>query len=366
MLAKRLNQFDSSAIQKALSGGATGDVIDLSIGYPIENTPSYIKNAGSAAIKHNITRYMPANGPLALRNAIAKKLATENHITVSADQVAVTPGLTTAILIAYLAVLDPGDEILIADPCFPPYKSLANLVGAKVVSIDTYPDFQLTAERLNPYITAKTKLMVINSPNNPTGAVYPEAELRKIAGLAKQNNLLVISDEIYEYFCFSKPHFSIGSIYPNTLTFNGFSKSYAMTGWRVGYVAGPRIIIDAVSSLLQYAVFSSTSISIAAAQEALTRKPIEITNAYREKWQTVSKLLADRSGGGIEGAFYAFLKTPGEQNDQGVCDQLLANGVRVLPGSAFSDRHDYFRVAYTAAKPQLDKALQIITSLYLK
>lgn len=364
MLAKRLTNFDSTAIQKALSGGGASDIIDLSIGYPIEDTPRYIKEAGKRAIDHNLTRYQPANGPLKLRQAIAAKLAKDNDIKVSVDQVTVTPGLTTAILITYLALLDPGDEVLVADPGFPPYHSLAELIGAKAVMVNTFPDFQLTTERLEAHIGPKTKVIVINSPNNPTGAIYPESELRKIADLAHQHNLVVISDEIYEYFAFGQPHFSIGSIYDQTLTFNGFSKSYAMSGWRVGYVAGPQTIIDALNSLLQYAVFSSTSISMAAAEAALAQKPVELTNAYRSKWEMVTRQLAEHSVRGLDGAFYAYIKAPRNTTGAQVAELLLQKGVRVLPGSIFGSHDDYIRIAYTANKTDLGSALRLINELY--
>lgn len=364
MISKRLHNFDSSAIQKAFALAATiKDPIDLSIGYPIENTPEPVKAAGIAAITENFTRYTASNGIPELRAALAAKLKKENNLSVDADQIAVTPGLTTAILIAYMALLDPGDEVLIADPHFPPYVSLAQLVGATAVTVNTYPDFQLTAARIEKCITPRSKVLVINTPSNPTGAIYPEAELRNIAALAKKHNLVIISDEIYEYYSYGAPHFSIGSIYPNTLTFNGFSKSHAMTGWRIGYIAGPAEAINAINQLLQYTVFSSSSIAQKAAIAALATRPSEMYESYSHKRDVTRSALGDFIDAGADGAFYAFIKTPPHVTDLQFCEQAVRHGVIVLPGSAFSSRNDYFRMAYVTDKTRLKKGLETIRSL---
>jgi aspartate/methionine/tyrosine aminotransferase len=280
-LAKRLQNFDSSKIRAAFEFAEDiPNLIDLSIGFPEDDTPDYVKLAAAEAIKNNHTRYTAANGLAALRQAIARKLEKENQISATPDSITITPGVTTGILLSYLAILDPGDEILLPDPFFPPYHDLAVMLGAKAVLVDTAPTFQLTAALIEPLITAKTKALVVNSPNNPSGAVYPKEELVKIAALAKKHGLLIISDEIYEHFTYDAEHFSIGSIYRETLTLNGFSKGYAMTGWRIGYIAGPQMIIDAINELQQYTVFSSSSISQHAALAALRQRPRDIAVNY--------------------------------------------------------------------------------------
>ena len=206
MLAKRLQHFDSSFIRQAFD--RAGDVpgsVDLSIGFPEDDTPDYIKAAGISAIQDGFTRYMPSNGIFELRAAVAEKLSRENNIPATPDQVTITPGVTTGILLTYMALLDPGDEVLLPDPFFPPYRDLATMLDAKAVLMDTNPTFQLTAKQIAQHITQKTKILVINSPNNPSGAVYPEPELRKIAALAKKHGLIIISDEIYEHFAYDTP-----------------------------------------------------------------------------------------------------------------------------------------------------------------
>jgi aspartate/methionine/tyrosine aminotransferase len=365
MIAKRLKQFDSSAIRRAFElAQEIPDPIDLSIGYPEDNTPDYIKNAGIKAIKENFTQYTPSNGMFELREAVAKKLESENKIKVGSDQVTITPGVTTGILLTYLAILDPGDEVLLPDPFFPPYRDLAVMLGAKVTYIDTFPSFQLTAEQIKPLITKRTKILVINSPNNPSGAVYPEAELRKIAKLAQKHGIIIISDEVYEHFSYDISHFSIGSIYPRTVTLNGFSKAYAMTGWRVGYIAAPMDIIAAINELQQYIVFSSCSVSQKAALAAFRHHPIVLTNKYRIKRDlTVNILSKHFEVQGAQGAFYAFVKVPEGMKDFDFMDLAAKENVIILPSSAFSSRDDYFRIAFCADKKTLFKGLSVITRL---
>lgn len=365
MIAKRLANFDSSYIREAFSRiREIPDPIDLSIGFPEDDTPDYIKAAAIRAINNGFTRYTPSNGIFELRVALAEKLSRENGVKTTPETVTVTPGVTTGIMLAYLAVLDPGDEILIPDPYFPPYFDLARLLGAVPVAIDTYPSFQLTAALVERYVTAKTKVLVINSPNNPSGAVYPERELRKIAKVAAKHGLLVISDEIYEHFCYDTPHFSIGSIYPKTVTMNGFSKAYAMTGWRVGYMAGPREVIEAVNQLQQYTVFSNSSISEKAALAALRHSPIRLTRKYHNKRDLVVKYLDGAyEMYGSSGAFYAFVPVPAGMTDLEFCAAALKHNVIILPSRAFSNRRDYVRIAFAANHSTLVKGLKILRGL---
>jgi aspartate aminotransferase/aminotransferase len=362
-LANRLKNFDSSTIRNAFSlAGHIIDPIDLSIGYPADDTPKYIKQAGIDAVKSNHTRYTPTNGIPELRDALSKKLLEDNDIDVLAENITVTPGVTTAILLCYLALLDPGDEVLLPDPFFPPYRDLASMLGAQPVLVDTAPSFQLTAELIEPLITKKTKVLVINSPNNPSGAIYPEKELRKIVSLARKHNITIISDEVYEYFIYTTPHFSVGSIYDNVLTLNGFSKSYAMTGWRVGYVAGPQPLIEAINELQQYIVFSSSSIGQYAALEALKNKPA-IAGKYKNK-RDLS--LAELSRAfpnihGADGAFYIFLQLPPETEDMRFVNQVSHKGVIILPGSAFSQHKNYVRVSFASEEKNLKEGLARIS-----
>lgn len=362
-LAKRLEKFDSSKIRTAFElAKDIPNSIDLSIGFPEDDTPKYIKSAGIKAINEGRTRYTPSNGILELRQVIADKLRTKNQIETDAENITITPGVTTGIMLAYMATLDRGDEVLLPDPFFPPYKDLALLLGAVPKLIDTAPSFQLTAKLLEPHITPKTKLLIINSPNNPSGAIYPEGELRKIAALAKKHKLLIISDEIYENFSYDIKHFSIGSIYPNTLTLNGFSKGYAMTGWRIGYINGPSEIIKGINELQQYMVFSSSSIGQYAALEAFRYGTDKMVCKYVKKRDHSAEILSQAFPDicGAQGAFYFFLKLPIDITDVGFVNHMAHRGVVVLPGSAFSQHKDYIRISFAAETKNLNKGLELI------
>lgn len=364
-VAQRLNYFDSSDFQEAIKKQLElTHPIDLSIGVPEELTAKHIKAAAIKAIKKDKTVYTPANGLPELRQAIANKLVGENGIHATLDTVSVVPGLTTGQLLVYLAILDPGDEIIIMDPYYPPYPSLASMIGAHVVYVSTLPTFQPDLPAIEASITNRTKAIVVNSPNNPTGAVYSEITLRKIAALADKHNLLVISDEIYEHFVYDSKHFSIGSIYPNTITMNGFSKEYGMTGWRLGYVNGPAEIIAAINELLQYTVMSSSSIAQHAALAALTKRP-QILDHYRKKRNFVLKKLQQLGYDthGLQGAYYAFFKAPHDLTDVEFINRATDHGLILVPGRAFSRLHGFVRVSYGADMATLKRGMAVLEKL---
>jgi aspartate aminotransferase/aminotransferase len=239
------------------------------------------------------------------------------------------------------------------------------MVGARVVYVSTLPTFQPDLAAIEASITDKTKVIVINSPNNPSGAVYPEATLRKIVEIATRHNILLISDEIYEHFAFDVKHFSIGSIYPNTITMNGFSKEHAMTGWRLGYISGPQEIINAINELQQYVVMSSSSIAQHAAIAALTQKPAGVIERYRHKRDIAVDRLT-KAGyvvGGAQGAFYIFVKAPHDLTDLEFVERANAHGLVIVPGRAFSQLHGYIRISYGASLQTLEKGLDIMEKI---
>jgi aspartate/methionine/tyrosine aminotransferase len=364
-ISHRLDFFDSGDFRNAVHRRQTfKNPIDLSIGIPEELTAEHIKAAGIHAIQHDKTTYAPANGIPELRAALAEKLRNENGVPATADTVTIVPGLTTGQLLVYLAILDPGDEVIVFDPYYPPYPHLASMVGAHVVYCSTLPTFQPDLPTLEASITNRTKLIVINSPNNPSGVVYTEATLRKIAQIAEHHNLLVISDEIYEHFVYDVPHFSIGSIYPNTITMNGFSKEYAMTGWRVGYISGPSEIIEAINELQQYVVMSSSTIAQHAALEALKHRP-NLTQKYREKRDFVMTHMEQM---GIEvhgsgGSFFTFFKAPNDMTDLEFVERAAEHELILVPGRAFSRLHGFVRLSYGADLPTLHRGMTALEKL---
>ncbi len=365
-IAQRLKYFDSSDFREVFDQKTKlPHPIDLSVGEPEESTTDYIKEAGIHAIRENKTKYTPANGIPELRAAIAKKLREENSLaTASEENVTVVPGLTTGQLLIYMAILDPGDEILVMDPYYPPYNYLASSIGARVTLIPVLPDFQPNLLLIEAAITSRTKAIVINSPNNPTGAVYSEVTLHKIAQIAEKHNLLVISDEIYEHFVYEGKHFSIGSIYPNTLTLNGFSKEFAMTGWRIGYIAGPQEIINAINELQQYMVFASSSIAQYAALAALTKRP-DTNGRYAKKRDLVKESLKKMGYDihGMHGAFYSFFKAPGDLTDTDFVEKLAEHNLILVPGRAFSQLRGFVRLSYGAPQDLLTEGLRVLSEV---
>lgn len=364
-ISHRLEYFDSGDFRNAVKQKQTfKNPIDLSIGVPEELTAEHIKAAGIQAIKNDKTVYAPANGLPELRAALAKKLVEENGVPATEDSVTIVPGLTTGQLLVYLAILDPGDEVIIFDPYYPPYPHLASMVGAHVVYCSTLPTFQPDLPALEASITNRTKLIVINSPNNPSGVVYSESTLRKIAQIAEHHNLLVISDEIYEHFVYDKHHFSIGSIYPNTITMNGFSKEYAMTGWRVGYVSGPMEIIDAINELQQYVVMSSSTIAQHAALEALRHRP-DLTQKYSQKRDLVLSHLEHMgiTAHGADGAFFTFFKAPNDLTDIEFVQKAAEHELILVPGRAFSRLHGHVRLSYGADIETLKRGMSALDKL---
>jgi aspartate aminotransferase len=366
LIAQRLSYFDSSDFREAIKKQTQlEEPVDLSIGIPEELTPEHVKAAGIRAIEEDKTTYTPANGLPELREAIARKLQTDNNIPCGASNITVVPGLTTGQLLVYLALLDPGDEVVLFDPYYPPYPHLASMLEARVVYVSTLPTFQPDLNALEAAITDKTKLIVINSPNNPSGAVYTEETLRAIVDIAERSNIILVSDEIYEHFVYDDKHFSVGSIYPNTVTLNGFSKEYAMTGWRLGYICAPQEIADAINELVQYVVFSSSTIAQHAALAALEKKPTDIVEKYRKKRDFVVSELT-RMGykvQGAQGAFYVFVKAPHNLTDTEFINKATEHGLIVVPGRAFSQLHGFIRISYGAEMHILEKGMRILEQI---
>jgi aspartate aminotransferase len=365
-ISDRLKHFDSSQFQEVFRRQQQlKDPIDLSIGIPEELTPEHIKAAGIRAIQNDHTTYTPANGLPALREAICKKLADRNGIHLEPSQVTVVPGLTTGLLLLYLAILDPGDEIIVMDPSYPPYEALATAIGAEAMTVLTLPTFHPDVAAIEASITNRTRAIILNTPNNPTGTVYTKEDMIAVAKIAEKNGIWLISDEIYEHFVYEGEHFSVGSMYPNTITMNGFSKGYAMTGWRLGYIAGPQSVIDAINQLQQYTVFSSSSIAQHAAIEAMNQPVTADYHKYQAKRELVVERLTAMGLNvhGAQGAYYVFFQAPFGLTDLEFVDKAADRNVLLVPGRAFSSRHGYVRLSYGATMEQLKKGLDVIEIL---
>jgi aspartate aminotransferase/aminotransferase len=231
------------------------------------------------------------------------------------------------------------------------------------VLVETYPDFRPDPQRIAAAITDKTRLLIVNSPTNPTGVVYRRDELKAIAEIAAQRDLLILSDEIYEFFCYDEPFVSMASLYDNTLLMRGFSKSYAMTGWRMGWVAGPKVILEKMAMLQQYSFVCAPSMAQKAALVAMETDVSSHVADYKRKRDRVFDALAGPFGMiKPEGAFYAFVPAPGGEATAFVT-RAIANNVLVIPGNVFSRRDTHFRLAYTTDDERLEKGLEILVGL---
>ena len=337
-----------------------GEFVNLSIGQPHFTASDDVKQAAMKAIEENCNTYTPTAGILELRQKIAKKLQKKNNIAQARpEDIIVTAGVSGALFLAFSAVLDPEDEIIVPDPYFVLYKQILDFLEVKTVFLDTYPNFHPNAEKLEKLITAKTKAIIINSPNNPTGAVYSQEELTQIAELARKHNLIIFSDEIYEDFDYDQKFFSIGSIYEKTITLNGFGKSHSITGWRLGYAHGPAEIIAGMNKLQQYTFVCAPSFAqFALAGEENITPSAEVKN-YQAKRNYIYENLKDKYELNIpEGAFYAFIKIPKNKNN--FVDELIKNKLLVVPGQVFSARDDYFRLSFAASDEELEKGVEIL------
>ncbi len=364
MLSHRIKNLKPSGIRKLfdLAFGSKNDLVDFSIGQPHFKVPDAVKRAAKEAIDNDFSRYTPTLGIPELRAAVAKKLEKENGIKAQADNVIITTGTSGGIFLALSAILDPGDEIIIPDPYFVLYNQVAAFLGARIILWDTYPDFQVKPETLASLITPKTKAIIVNSPNNPTGAVYNEAVLRKVARIAAEHGLVILSDEIYEYFDYDNRFFSIGSLYGRTVTVNGFSKSHALTGWRIGYAHGPSEIIEAMGKLQQYTYVCAPALAQAAALAALKNLPREQYREYARKRDLVNDELKDKFNLiKPQGSFFAFPAIPtGMKN---FTETAMKAGVLVVPGTVFSTRDTNFRLSYAVEDKALKQGLKLLKNI---
>jgi aspartate aminotransferase len=355
------------------------DVVNLTAGEPDFDTLPAAREGGIAAIEQGFTRYTPTPGIAELREAIAKKLKDDNGLEYKAGQVVVSNGAKQSIYNALMVLLDPGDEVVIPTPAWVSYPEMVRLAGGVPVMVDTEPDqYRLDAKGLAAAITPRTKVILLNNPSNPTGVVYTDAELRMVAELAVEHDLYVISDEIYEKLTYGAEFISIASLGPEilqrTITVNGFSKAYAMTGWRMGYAAANGEIAEAMSSFQSQVTSGASSISQKAALAALRadQAPVE---AMRVQFDRRRRYVADRLqrmpgvhlDGLPEGAFYIFprvdelygKRADGIEIDGSIrfAEALLERArVAVVPGLPFgSDRH--IRLSYACSLETLTEGM---------
>ena len=361
-LAERISRIDSSGIRKVFALAANMEnPCNLSIGQPHFDVPDPIKEKGIEAIKNGQNRYTQTGGNPSLKDKVRAKLSSKK--TIDKDGVLITSGTSGGILLSFMALFDPGDEVLCPEPYFVMYKHLLNLIGVKPVYVDLYPDFRMTRERLEPMITERTKGILLNSPANPTGIVASREDLEGVTALARERDLLVISDEIYDLFVYDDPFLSIGDLYENSLILGGFSKTYSMTGWRLGYAVGPADIVKAMEELQQYSFVCAPSVGQAMAEAALDFD----MSPYREEYAKKRDLIYEGLKNDFEvekpgGAFYIFPKAPKNDGDAFVAE-AIKNDLLIVPGSVFSEKKTHFRISFAAEEATIKRGLEILKRL---
>ncbi len=362
MIADRMREFEASGIRKVFDlAQKIKDPVDLSIGQPDFDIPEDVKKEAIKAIERGDNRYTVTQGMPALREKIQEIEKKEQGI--KGENLMVTSGVAGALTLAFMVLINPGDEVLVPDPYFVSFKHLINLCGGKIKFIDTYPDFKLTPERILPNISTRTKILIINSPSNPTGVVGNPEHLVEICEIAKKHNLIIISDEIYRKFTYDVPYQSIGKYYENTLTCGGFSKTYAMTGWRLGYASGPAKIIEEMIKLQQYSFICAPSISQAAGIKALDIDVSGYVEDYKKKRDLVYNGIKERySVTKPDGAFYFFPQVPWGTDEEFVTEAIKRE-LLIIPGSVFSEKNTHFRLSYAAPSKTLEQGIEILNSL---
>jgi aspartate aminotransferase len=359
-----------SAIAKKLTASGL-DIIDMGVGEPDFDTPKHIVEAGCNSIRMGETHYAPTAGIPELRSAIADKLCSENMLAVTSDDIVVTPGAKMAIFAAVQSLLQEGDECVLIGPSWVSYEPCVAFAGARVVWSDVDKDF-LPVE-LSETVTPKTRLLLVNSPSNPTGAVFNQKVQEEIRDLACDHDLFVISDEIYEKIIYGHNHISIGSLpgmEDRTITTNGFSKAYAMTGWRLGYLTGPKETMKWVTRLLSHSVSQATTFVQRAGVAALRGPQDEVAAMVKEFRVRRDLLVSGLRELGIPcstpgGAFYVFPDVSQFGGGDVFTERLLKDAlVAATPGSAFGPGGvNYVRLSYATSQARIMQALERIEKM---
>ncbi|MHC5005282.1 MAG: pyridoxal phosphate-dependent aminotransferase [Planctomycetota bacterium] len=374
LISDRCRAIDVSGIRRVFELGAKlADPINLSIGQPDFAVPEPIKSAAIDAIRADRNGYTLTQGSDELLGAITRRLREDVGWDAPGDELGlmVTSGTSGALLLAFMALLNPGDEAIIGDPYFVIYPALGTLSGATVVYADTYPDFRMTAERVEPLITGRTRLLLVNSPGNPSGAVLSGAELRDLVELCEARGIVLVSDEIYDTFtygdaledgrCPSPARFG-----RQMLLVRGFGKTYGCTGWRMGYAAGPAPLVRQMAKLQQYTFVCAPSMAQAGCAAAFDVDMSAHVDAYRRKRDMVMSALDDVARiAAPGGAFYAFVEVPAALGCTAseFVERAIERNVLVIPGSVFSRRDTHFRISYATDDDRLREGLAILRSL---
>lgn len=366
-LAERTTLIDASGIRKVFALGATlKDPVNLSIGQPEFDVPEAVKEAAIGAIRDGQNRYSQTAGENTVLEMLCPRVKADTGW--DAPQVMLTNGVSGGLLLAFMALINPGDEVIVPDPYFVMYKHLVRMLGGKCVFVDCYPDFTLPVEKIADAVTDRTKLIILNSPSNPTGQVYSEQEIKAVVKIARERDILLLSDEIYEMFSYEHPHLCIGRYYDKTLLLKGFGKSYGMTGWRMGYAACSEALKPLMESMLmiqQYTFVCAPTPFQLALPTAMDYDMSRYVQAYRTKRDMLYDGLKEtfnvhKPGG----AFYMFAEKPERYaTATDFVKDAIAHNVLVIPGNVFSEHDSHFRMCYTTTEDKIRQGIDILCRL---
>lgn len=361
-IADRMHRIDASGIRKVFDLAAEmKDPVNLSIGQPDYTVPEPVKQALIQAVLADKTAYSQTQGIAPLIDKIQADVDQQfNHPD---RKVFITSGTSGSLTIALSTLVNPGDEVICFDPYFVMYKHLTALAGGNAILIDTYPDFKIDVNRVRDAITDRTKAILCNSPANPTGAVASEEELRDLAELAAEKQIALISDEIYNAFCYDSPFHSPARWNEQTIVINGLSKSHAMTGLRLGYMHGPAEVMQQMIKLQQFTfVCAPHPVQWA----ALTAWDCDVSNhvtEYRQKRDFITEALKeDYDIRRADGAFYLYIKAPWGTGTEFVTE-AIKNNLLIIPGNVFSEHDTHFRLSYAASNETLERGVELLKKL---
>ena len=364
-IAERMHRIDASGIRKVFDLAASMQrPVNLSIGQPHYDTPQPVKDALCRAVQEGRNAYSQTQGIAPLLKLLQDDV---NQRYQDPDRRAfVTSGTSGALVLALLTLINPGEEVIILDPWFVMYRHLVTLAGGIVVPVSTYPDFRIPIESIQNAITPRTKLIIFNSPANPTGSVATPTETQALAELAHKHNIALISDEIYRAFCYDQDFVSPVTWNPQTIVIDGFSKSHSMTGLRLGFMHGPSCLIQQMLKLQQFTFVCAPHPVQWAGVTAWELNLEDNRHDYRRKRDLLAGLLKDHyqiTGG--EGAFYLFLKTPWGTGSEFVAE-AIRNNLLIIPGSVFSAQDTHFRVSFAASDEMLREGADILCRLAIQ
>ncbi len=361
-LAQRSLKFDSSGIRKVFDLAAKIDnPINLSIGQPDFPVPEAVQDALVAAVRGGKNGYSPTQGIPALRDKLQARV--DQELGHADRKLFVSSGTSGGLVLCLMAMVDPGDEVIIFDPYFAMYKALIGMAGGTPIIIDTYPDFRLDMNRVADAITPRTKAVIVNSPGNPTGLTLAEDDVQSLAQLTAERGVALISDEIYREFCYDAPYVGPAAFNDRTIVIDGFSKSHAMTGWRVGWVHGPAEVMDAMLKIQQYTFVCAPHPAQWAAVAAMDTDIHNHVVEYRRKRDLLSQSLTDLYRF-VEpsGAFYLFAEAPQGSGSEFV-ERAIAEKLLIIPGNIFSERDTHFRISFAAPDETIQRGVEVLRKL---